>query len=108
MSENIMNVTENNFKTEVLEANTTVLVDFWAEWCGPCVALTPILEEIAKERAGKVKVCKVNVEEQPNLAAQFNIRNIPFMAFIKNGQKVADLVGNHPKQTILKAIDSLG
>lgn len=107
MSELVMHVTEKNFQTEVLESDLPVLVDFWADWCGPCVALAPTLEEVAKERQGKVKVCKVNVEEEPQLAAQFNIRNIPFLAFIKNGQKVGDLVGNQPKQTILKAIDSL-
>ncbi|NBX16582.1 MAG: thioredoxin [Proteobacteria bacterium] len=107
MSDLVMHVTEKNFQTEVLESNIPVLVDFWADWCGPCVALAPTLEEIAKERQGKIKVCKVNVEDEPQLAAQFNIRNIPFLAFIKNGQKVGDLVGNHPKQTILKAVDSV-
>jgi thioredoxin 1 len=107
MSELVMHVTEKNFQTEVLESNIPVLVDFWADWCGPCVALAPTLEEVARERQGKIKVCKVNVEEEPQLAAQFNIRNIPFLAFIKNGQKVGDLVGNQPKQTILKAVDSV-
>ncbi|MEN9529415.1 MAG: hypothetical protein RI932_1288 [Pseudomonadota bacterium] len=107
MSEFVMHVTEKNFQTEVLESNIPVLVDFWADWCGPCVALAPTLEEVARERQGKIKVCKVNVEEEPQLAAQFNIRNIPFLAFIKNGQKVGDLVGNQPKQTILKAVDSV-
>lgn len=107
MSDLVHRVTEANFRQEVLESNTPVLVDFWAEWCGPCVALAPTLEEVAKERVGKIKICKVNVEEEPALAAQFNVRNIPFLAFIKDGQKVADLVGNHPKQTILKAVDSV-
>jgi thioredoxin 1 len=107
MSENIYKVTEKNFKVEVLESTVPVLVDFWAEWCGPCLALGPTLEEIAAERAGKIKICKVNIEEEQALAAQFNIRNIPFMAFVKNGQKVGDLVGNQPKSTILKAVDAL-
>ena len=107
MSELVLHVTEKNFQTEVLESNVPVLVDFWADWCGPCVALAPTLEEVASERQGKIKVCKVNVEEEPQLAAQFNIRNIPFLAFIKNGQKVGDLVGNQPKQAILKAVDSV-
>lgn len=107
MSELVLHVTEKNFQTEVLESNIPVLVDFWADWCGPCVALAPTLEEVASERQGKIKVCKVNVEEEPQLAAQFNIRNIPFLAFIKNGQKVGDLVGNQPKQAILKAVDSI-
>ena len=107
MSELVLHVTEKNFQTEVLESSVPVLVDFWVDWCGPCVALAPTLEEVARERQGKIKVCKVNVEEEPQLAAQFNIRNIPFLAFIKNGQKVGDLVGNQPKQTILKAVDSV-
>lgn len=107
MSDLVHRVTEANFRQEVLESSTPVIVDFWADWCGPCVALTPILEEVAKERSGKIKICKVNVEEEPSLAAQFNIRNIPFLAFIKDGQKVADLVGLHSKQTLLKAVDSV-
>lgn len=107
MSDLIMNVTEKNFKTEVLESPIPVLVDFWANWCGPCVALAPTLEAVAKERAGKIKIVKVNVEEEQQLAARFNIRNIPFLAFIKNGQKVADLVGDHPKLSILKAVDAV-
>lgn len=107
MSDLVMHITEKNFQTEVLESAVPVLVDFWADWCGPCVALAPTLEEVARERQGKIKICKVNVEEEPQLAAQFNIRNIPFLAFIKNGQKVGDLIGNQPKQTILKAIDSI-
>lgn len=105
MSELIHRVTEGNFKTEVLDSSVPVLVDFWADWCGPCVALGPVLEEVAKEREGKIKICKVNVEEEAALAAQFNIRNIPFLAFVKNGQKVADLVGLQSKQALLKAID---
>ncbi|MCA2961925.1 MAG: thioredoxin [Silvanigrellales bacterium] len=107
MSDLVLNVTEKNFKTEVLESNIPVILDFWAEWCGPCLALGPTLEEVAKERSGKVRICKVNVEEEPNLAAQFNIRNIPFLAFIKNGQKVGELVGNQAKATILKAVDAV-
>ena len=107
MSDTVLHVTEANFRTEVLESKTPVLVDFWAEWCGPCLALGPILEEVAKERQGKVKVCKVNVEQEPNLAAQFNIRNIPFLAFIKDGQKIAELVGNQPKKKLLEAVDAV-
>ena len=108
MSDLIHKVTEKNFKAEVLDSTVPVLVDFWAEWCGPCLALGPTLEEVARERTGKIKVCKVNIEEEPALAAQFNIRNIPFIAFVKNGQKVGDLVGNHPKQKILQAVDAVG
>ena len=107
MSDLVILVTEKNFKTEVLESTVPVIVDFWAEWCGPCLALGPTLEQIAEERKGKIKIVKVNVEEEPALAAQFNIRNIPFLAIISNGQKVGELIGNQPKQSIIKAIDAL-
>lgn len=107
MSDLVVKVTDKNFQTEVLECKVPVIVDFWADWCGPCLALAPVLEEIAKERPGEIKICKVNVEDNPELAAKFNIRNIPFLAFIKDGQKVAELVGNHPKHTILKQIQEV-
>jgi thioredoxin 1 len=107
MSDLVYKITDNNFQTEVLESKVPVLVDFWADWCGPCKALEPILEQIAKEQEGKIKICKVNVEDNPQLAASFNIRNIPFIAFVKDGQKVAELVGNQPKQVILNQINAL-
>lgn len=106
MSDLILHVTERNFQSEVLESSTPVLVDFWAEWCGPCLALGPTLEEIAKSHTGRLRICKVNVEEEPSLAAQFNIRNIPFLAIIKNGQKVGELVGNQPRDSIVKAVEA--
>lgn len=106
-SNHIVTVTDANFQTEVMESKIPVLVDFWAEWCGPCVALGPTLEKVAEARQGKVKVCKVNVEENPTLAAKFNIRNIPFMALVKNGEKVGDMVGNQPEKKILEAVDKL-
>ncbi len=107
MSDLVMNVSEEQFQSEVIESELPVLVDFWAPWCGPCVALGPVLAQIASERSGKIKVCKVNVEEAPELAARFNIRAIPYMALIKGGQKAGELVGNQAKQNILKAIDAL-
>lgn len=107
MSDLVVKVTDKNFQTEVLESAVPVIVDFWADWCGPCLALAPVLEEIAKERSNEVKVCKVNVEDNPELAAKFNIRNIPFLAFIKEGQKVFELVGNQPKHVIVKQIQEL-
>jgi thioredoxin 1 len=106
MSDLILHVTERNFQSEVLDSSTPVLVDFWAEWCGPCLALGPTLEEIAKSHKGRLRICKVNVEEEPSLAAQFNIRNIPFLAIIKNGQKVGELVGNQPRDSIVKAVEA--
>ncbi|KAB8031769.1 thioredoxin [Fluviispira multicolorata] len=107
MSDLVSKITDKNFQTEVLESKIPVLVDFWADWCGPCLALAPILEQIADEHKDKIKVCKVNVEENPQLAAKFNIRNIPFLAFVKDGQKVAELVGNQPKKVILNQIEAL-
>jgi thioredoxin 1 len=107
MSQLVHNVAEADFQSVVIESDVPCLVDFWADWCGPCLALGPVLEQIASERQGKIKICKVNVEEAPELAARFNIRAIPYMAFINGGQKVGELVGNQAKQNILKAIDAM-
>jgi len=107
MSDIVIKVTDKNFQTEVLESSTPVIVDFWADWCGPCLALGPVLESIASEYPDKIKICKVNVEDNPELAAKFNIRNIPFLAFVKDGQKVFELVGNQPKHVIVKQIEEL-
>lgn len=105
MSDLVYNVTNGNFETEVLKCDKVVIVDFWAEWCGPCRALAPVLDKIAEENPDTIKVCKVNVEEEPQLAAKFNIRNIPFMCVFKDGQKVNDLVGNLPKDKILAEVN---
>ncbi|PKA39279.1 thioredoxin [Rhizobium sullae] len=90
----------NNFQSEVLESAEPVVVDFWAEWCGPCKMIAPSLEEIAIELAGKVKVAKLNIDENPELAAQFGVRSIPTLAIFKAGE-VADIkVGAAPKTAL--------
>ena len=99
-SENVMVATDTNFENDVLKSNVPVLVDFWAEWCGPCRALAPTIDELAKEFAGKVKVVKMNVDENPNTPGKFKIRGIPTLLLFKNGQLVDQLVGAHPKATI--------
>ena len=93
-------VDTNNFQTDVLQASEPVVVDFWAEWCGPCKMIAPALEEIATELAGKVKVAKVNIDENPELAAQFGVRSIPTLMIFKGGE-VADMkVGAAPKTAL--------
>ena len=97
-------VTDKNFEAEVLKSATPVLVDFWAEWCGPCRALSPILDELAKDLGGKLKVVKVNVDEAQELAAQFNILSIPTMIVFKNGEPVNQLAGAMSKDQLLAKI----
>ena len=97
-------ITNENFEQEVLKSDIPVLVDFWAVWCGPCQMVGPILSEIADENEGKIKVGKVNVDEQPELARQFGIMSIPTMMVFKGGEKVNQLVGAVPKEEILKLL----
>ena len=106
MAENVQAVTDANFQNDVIEASKTqpVVVDFWAEWCGPCRALSPTVEEIAREHAGKVKVVKLNVDENVNSAGKFNIRGIPTLLVFKGGQVADQIVGAVPKDHIEKVI----
>lgn len=100
MAGNLVEVTDQSFSREVLEATTPVIVDFWAEWCGPCKALAPTIETIANEKAGKVKVCKVDVDGNPTIAAKYGVRSIPTVILFKGGEKVDQIVGNVPKKTL--------
>ncbi len=99
-------VDNSNFQSEVLESSEPVVVDFWAEWCGPCKMIAPSLEEISKEMAGKVKIAKLNIDENPELAAKFGVRSIPTLAMFKDGE-VADIkVGAAPKTALTSWISS--
>ena len=98
-----MTITKENFDTEVLQASQPVLLDFWAEWCGPCRMLSPVVDQIAAERAD-IKVGKVNVDEQPELARQFGVMSIPTLVVMKNGEAVAQSVGVQPKEAILRML----
>ncbi|MBD65214.1 MAG: thioredoxin [Halobacteriovoraceae bacterium] len=104
---NLSNINKDSFETEVLKSNTPVVVDFWAEWCGPCKALAPVLEEISDEVGSNAKVVKVNVDEAGELAQQYGIRGIPTLIFFKDGEVKSTLVGNQPKAEILKTINDL-
>jgi thioredoxin 1 len=106
MSDNIQAVSDANFQNDVIEASKTqpVIVDFWAEWCGPCRALSPTVDQLAKEHAGKIKVVKMNVDENMNTPGKYNIRGIPTLLFFKGGQVADQVVGALPKEQIEKVI----
>ena len=95
-----ININKNNFRNEVLDSEKPVLLDFWASWCGPCRMVSPIVDEIAAERSD-IKVGKVNVDEQPELAAQFGVMSIPTLVVMKGGKVVNQMVGARPKSQIL-------
>lgn len=104
---NEIKITATNFEKEVLQSQQPVLVDFWADWCGPCRMLAPVLEEIARDYEGSVKVGKVNVDEEMALAQRFNVSAIPMLLVFKNGQPVAQSVGYTPKEKLAAMLDNL-
>jgi len=101
-----LHVTEQSFEREVLEAGIPVLVDFWAEWCAPCRMIAPIVEEFAREYEGRLKVAKVDVDENQTLAMKFNIMSIPTLGIFKSGQLVERIVGYMPKAELKRRVDA--
>ena len=104
-AENVQTFTDSNFDQSVLQSGQPVLVDFWAEWCGPCKRLGPTIDQLAAEYAGKVTVGKLNVDENPNIAVKLQIRGIPAVMLFKGGQVVEAVVGLQPKENFKQAID---
>ncbi len=104
-SANIKHVSDSNFEGEVLKSPTPVLVDFWAPWCGPCKAIAPLLDELADDYAGRLKIVKINVDDNPNTPARYGVRGIPNLLIIKGGQVKDQIVGAVPKGHLVKAVD---
>ena len=105
MAGTVTEVTDNNFQAEVLESDVPVLVDFWAPWCGPCRAVGPVVEEIAKERAGELKVVKLNTDESQNTAIAYNVLSIPTLIVFKNGAEAKRVTGAYPKKRLEAEIE---
>lgn len=106
-SENVLNLTDANFDQEVIDASTPVLVDFWATWCGPCKMIAPIIDEIANEKVGAVKVSKVDVDQNPATAARYGIRAIPTILLFKGGEVKEQIVGMTSKKDLLAKLEAL-
>jgi len=105
MSEYITAITDDNFEDEVLKSDTPVLVDYWAEWCGPCKAIAPVLDDVASSYVGKVKIVKMNIDENPNTPPKYGIRSIPTLMLFKNGTVEDTVMGAQSKAKLIEFID---
>ena len=104
MGQNTVDINDADFETKVMKSSTPVLVDFWAPWCGPCVAIGPVLETLASEYKGKLTIAKMNVDENSHIPANFGVRSIPYMALFKDGKLVDSMVGAVPKARLVDMI----
>lgn len=108
MAGHLHEITDDDFEQEVLKATTPVLVDFWATWCGPCRSLAPTVEKLSRDYAGKIKFCKVDVDHNPDNAAQYGVRSIPTLILFNGGQAIGQLVGNVPRHNIEELFSKAG
>tara|TARA_B100000767_G_scaffold232174_1_gene223940 strand:+ start:224 stop:550 length:327 start_codon:yes stop_codon:yes gene_type:complete len=106
MSDNLVHVTDTSFESDVLQSEIPALIDFWAAWCGPCKMIAPLLEELSNEYAGRIKVCKIDVDSNPQTAAKYNVRGIPTLLVFKNGSIEATKVGALSKSQLVEFVDS--
>ena len=106
MSDNLVHVTDTSFESDVLQSEIPALIDFWAAWCGPCKMIAPLLEELSDEYAGRIKVCKIDVDSNSETAAKYNVRGIPTLLVFKNGSIEATKVGALSKSQLVEFVDS--
>jgi thioredoxin 1 len=107
MAGNVIEISDGNFEAEILKSDVPVLVDFWAPWCGPCKSIAPILEDLAEEYSGKLKVAKLNVDDNPKTPTSYNVRGIPNLVFFKSGKVVEQIIGAVPKDQLVAAISKI-
>jgi len=103
----VQQITDASFDSDVLQADVPVLIDFWAPWCGPCKAIAPVVDELAKDYAGRLKVVKMNVDDNPNTPSKYGVRSIPNLLLFKGGQVKDQIVGAVPKAVLVKAVDQV-